>query len=65
MRILQGSIEMAGNIRKGLAYYNCGETRVDAQLEDGIERCGGYGGFTYADRVLGYWLPLMREALGD
>ena len=59
MRILAGSMDLAdGAVYTGLAYYNCGVDGVNAG------KCGGYGGYAYADRVLGVWLPLMAVRLG-
>ena len=46
----------------GLAFYNCGERAVLNQLADGVTRCGSTGGPVYAERVLRYWVPLIREA---
>jgi soluble lytic murein transglycosylase-like protein len=59
MSILYDSIYLLadGDIRKGLAYYNCGVKGVEH------DKCGSYGGYNYADKVLNLWLPLVREKL--
>ncbi len=57
--ILQHAIENAeGDVRYGLAYYNCSEESVHA------DRCGSKGGLNYADKVLEHWLPLFEERIG-
>jgi soluble lytic murein transglycosylase-like protein len=51
-------------VRKGLAVYNCGLVGVEAN------RCGRFGGYTYADEIMNYWMPefkreLITKELGD
>jgi len=46
-------------VRRALAAYNCGWESVQA------DRCLPFGGFTYADRVLGFWLPRMQLAFRE
>jgi soluble lytic murein transglycosylase-like protein len=36
-----------------LAVYNCGEVNVKAN------RCGGFGGYYYAEQILDHWKPLF------
>jgi soluble lytic murein transglycosylase-like protein len=43
--------QIEGDIRYKLAVYNCGEVGVEAN------KCGAYGGYAYADRILNYWYP--------
>lgn len=45
--------------RAALAAYNCGWV----SLLD--ERCASFGGWTYADKVLNYWIPLLEERIGE
>ncbi len=55
MWILDRSIAKAnGDVRLGLAYYNCSAEAVHA------DRCGPRGGLNYADDVLSFWLPMFR-----
>ena len=52
MWILDSAIKNSdGDVRRGLAGYNCGFVSLDAGL------CHPRGGWAYADRVLNYWLP--------
>ena len=58
MFILDAAIRGAGgDLRLALARYNCGEVSVAAG------RCRPGGGFEYADRVIGSWLPVIRAYL--
>ena len=43
------------SIRRGLAAYNCGWTSLEAN------RCMYFGGYTYADKVLNFWLPYIED----
>ena len=45
--------------RAALAAYNCG---WDSLIEN---RCADFGGWTYADKVLNYWIPLLEERIGE
>jgi len=57
MRMLDATIKKAGEVRRALALYNCGEKSLDAG------KCYSFGGYTYADRVLDYWLPVFQAEL--
>ncbi len=58
MYILKWSIRLAeGDLRYGLAYYNCSYDSVHA------DRCGTKGGLHYADKVLNFWYPLIESRL--
>jgi hypothetical protein len=58
MRILRAAIDNAdGDLRLGLAYYNCSEESVH---NDG---CGSKGGIHYADNVLEFWYPRVTRTL--
>lgn len=60
MRILNGAIDVAGgDVRKGVAAFNCGFESLEAG------RCYSFGGYAYADRVLGYWRPVFTRALEE
>jgi len=55
MRMLSATLEQTeGNLRRALGAYNCGFVGLDAG------RCGRYGGYAYADRILEYWVPVFR-----
>jgi hypothetical protein len=43
------------NIRDALGAYNCGWPSLNAG------RCYWFGGYTYADNILDFWLPLIRS----
>ena len=45
--------------RAALAAYNCGWKSVLA------DKCYSFGGFTYSDKVMNYWIPLLQIYLGD
>lgn len=55
MSILADALEQSGDMRTALAAYNCGwdSLRMDS--------CIPGGGYEYADKVLGYWLPLIQS----
>ena len=58
MRMLSAVLDQTdGNLRRTLALYNCGEVGLDAG------RCGRYGGYAYADRIMDYWIPVFRVRL--
>ncbi len=58
MRMINATIKKSGgDVRRALALYNCGEKSLDAG------KCYSFGGWTYADRVLDYWLPTFRAEL--
>jgi len=57
MGILEELLNRRGDIRWALAAYNCGETGVAAN------RCGRFGGYAYADKILGLWVPIFRDEL--
>ncbi len=57
MGILSELYARRGDIRWALAAYNCGETGLAAN------RCGRYGGYAYADKILGLWVPIFRNEL--
>jgi len=58
--ILQSALANAdGDVRLGLAYYNCSEENVLA------DACGSRGGLNYADTVLGFWLPRVQARLAE
>jgi hypothetical protein len=60
MRILRGAIDIAdGDLRYGLAYYNCSEESVHN------DRCGEKGGLHYADDVLDFWYPRVSLTLAE
>jgi len=56
MSVIYSSEQNDGTWRTALAAYNCGWT----SLNDG--KCHAGGGYAYADRILGYWFPLMRAS---
>lgn len=59
MKVLDSALRTSqGDMRLALAAYNCGFEGVKN------DACGSKGGYAYADRVLHYWLPMVREALG-
>jgi len=43
------------NIRDALGAYNCGWPSLNAG------KCLWFGGYVYADRILAFWLPLIRS----
>lgn len=45
--------------RAALGGYNCGFKSLVA------DRCYSFGGFTYSDKVLNYWLPLLETRLQE
>lgn len=45
------------SLRLALAAYNCGWTGVET------DNCGSTGGYIYADRILNFWLPMVRDRL--
>lgn len=45
------------DLRRALAAYNCGWESLDAG------KCYEFGGYTYADRVIDFWLPYVQEAM--
>lgn len=56
MYILDHAITNADqDLRYGLAYYNCSEQSVHAN------KCGSLGGLNYADKVLNFWYPRVRD----
>ena len=64
-RILRDAIRQSGNLRTGLALYNCGAEGVRGGM------CGKFGGYVYADKVLrqcrawgGCRLPTMSRYFG-
>jgi len=58
MRMLSGTLQQTdGDLRRSLGAYNCGFVGLDAGL------CGRYGGYAYADRIIGYWVPVFRMRL--
>jgi hypothetical protein len=58
MRMLSAIIlQTDGDLRQALGAYNCGFVGLDAG------RCGRYGGYAYADRVIDYWVPVFRMRL--
>lgn len=58
MRMLTATIEKTGgDVRTAVAAYNCGFVSLEAG------RCYKFGGYTYADRVLEYWVPIFRTEL--
>jgi len=58
MRMLSAILEQTdGDLRRSLGAYNCGFVGLDAGL------CGRYGGYAYADRIIGYWVPVFRMRL--
>lgn len=60
MSILRGAINIAeGDVRYGLAYYNCSEESVHN------DRCGSNGGLHYADSVLDFWYPRVALTLSE
>ena len=58
MRMLSATLKQTdGDLRRSLGAYNCGFEKLDAG------RCGRYGGYAYADRILDYWVPVFRIRL--
>ena len=58
MRMFSATLRQTdGNLRRALGAYNCGFVGLDAG------RCGRYGGYAYADRIIGYWVPVFRMRL--
>ena len=58
MRMLSATLEQTdGDLRRSLGAYNCGFVGLDAG------RRGRYGGYAYADRIIGYWVPVFRMRL--
>ena len=45
--------------RAALAAFNCGWTSLLA------DNCFSFGGWTYADKVLNYWIPLLETRIGE
>ncbi len=59
MGILSELYSRGENIRWTLAAYNCGEAGVAA------DRCGRFGGYAYADKILELWVPIFRTELNN
>jgi len=58
MRMFSATLKQTdGDLRRSLGAYNCGFEKLDAG------RCGRYGGYAYADRIIGYWVPVFRMRL--
>lgn len=63
MRMLSAVLsKTGGDLRIALASYNCGGKGDGKRLS--FKHCRPGGGLDYADRILGYWLPVFRRALG-
>lgn len=60
-QILNDAVQMYGfesgydALRAGLGAYNCGWVSLLA------ERCYDFGGYTYADNILNYWIPVLTQ----
>lgn len=59
MGVLSELYARRADIRWTLAAYNCGETGLAAG------RCGRFGGYAYADKILGLWVPIFRREFQD
>jgi len=58
MRMMSAILDKTdGDVRMALAWFNCGEEKV------ANDACGTHGGYSYADRVLGYFVPVFQAEL--